>query len=57
MRRIKNKTEDLCKENYVLETLVGIKRGLEAYRKGEFVDHEVAEKRFEKYLSDIHHKS
>jgi predicted transcriptional regulator len=56
MRRIKNKTEDLCKENDILITLLGIKRGLEAYLKGEFVEHEIAEKRFEKYLSNVHYK-
>ena len=53
---IENEIKELRKENDVLKTLLGIKRGLEAYLKGEFVDHEVAEKRFEKYITDIQKK-
>lgn len=56
MRRIKNKTADLCKQNDILITLSGIKRGLEAYLRGEFVEHKVAEKRFEKYLLNNYYK-
>jgi len=56
MRRIKNKTKEVCNESDILKTILGIKRGLEAYLEGQVVDHEAAEKRFEKYLSDIHYK-
>ena len=53
MGRINKKIEESRQENDILKTLLGIKRGLEAYLKGQFVDHEVAEQRFKKYLSDV----
>jgi len=49
---MKKKIEIRKKENDVLKTLLGIRQGVEAYLRGQFVEHKKAEKRFERYLSN-----
>ena len=49
---IENEIQDLRKENDTLKTLFGLKRGLEAYLKGDYIEQEEAKKRFERFLTN-----
>jgi predicted transcriptional regulator len=44
------KLKELQEENESLKFILGVKKGLEDYKEGRLIDHEVIRDRFEKYL-------
>ena len=50
--KVESKLQKLEEENEALKFILGVKRGLQDYKEGKMVDHEIVRKKFERYLTD-----